>query len=106
VAEVSDYIELMEYTKNPNYGKLKCFHCLLSPDGDDPIFVGINRLVAERLGPNPPEYPCRVVNRFQCPYDKNNDQGKQFDVDDLFRLHKMAFAVASERASHFATSRP
>jgi hypothetical protein len=35
----SDYQELMEFTKNPNYGKLKCFYCLLSPDGDDPIFI-------------------------------------------------------------------
>jgi hypothetical protein len=25
----------VEHTKKPNYGKLKCFHCLLSPD-DDP----------------------------------------------------------------------
>jgi hypothetical protein len=31
----SAYLELMEYTKNPNYGKLKRFHCLLSPDRDD-----------------------------------------------------------------------
>lgn len=31
----SDYQELMEYTKNTNYGRLKCFHCLLSPNGDD-----------------------------------------------------------------------
>src|SRR5688572_14138288 len=65
----SDYLELMEYTKNLNYGKLKCFHCLLSPDGDDPIFIGINRLVARGLNnwereKAPPEYPCPVVNRF------------------------------------------
>jgi hypothetical protein len=45
----SDYLELMENTKNPNYGKLKCFHCLLSPAGDDPIFIGINRLVSKGL---------------------------------------------------------
>lgn len=42
----SDFLELMEYTKNPNYGNLKCFHCLLSPTGDDPIFIGINRFVS------------------------------------------------------------
>jgi hypothetical protein len=45
----SDYHELMEYTKNPNYGRMKCFHCLLSLDDDDPIFIGINRLVAKSL---------------------------------------------------------
>ena len=40
----------MEFRRNPSYGKAKCFHCLLSPDGDDPIFIGINRLVAKGLG--------------------------------------------------------
>jgi hypothetical protein len=44
-----DYRESMEHTKNPNYGRLKCYHCFLSPDGNDPIFIGINRLVAKGL---------------------------------------------------------
>ncbi|MGC2598426.1 MAG: hypothetical protein WA395_09880 [Nitrososphaeraceae archaeon] len=49
-------------------------HCLLSPDRDDPIFIGINRLVAKGLQNNENqsipiriEYPCPVVNRFECP---------------------------------------
>lgn len=43
----SDYLDLMEYKRNPNYGKSKCFYCLPSPVRDDPIFIGINRLVAK-----------------------------------------------------------
>lgn len=31
----SDYLGLMEYKRNPNYGRTKCFHCLLSPDRDE-----------------------------------------------------------------------
>jgi hypothetical protein len=96
----SDYQDLMEYAKNPNYGRLECFQCLLSPDGDDPIFIGINRLVAKGLNNgtlqgNGIRYPCQVVNRFQCPFERNAASSKDmlFDVDDLFRLHKMAFAV-------------
>jgi hypothetical protein len=100
----SDYLELMEYTKNPKYGKLKCFHCLLSPDGDDLIFIGINRLVSKGLidgEQDAPQYPCQVVNKFQCPYERtdikgNDDLGamnSNFGVEDLFRLHEMAFAV-------------
>ena len=96
----SDYQELMEYTKNPNYGRLKCFHCLLSPDGNDPIFIGINRLVTKGLDDGTLQrdriqYPCQVVNRFQCPFEGNTASEKDmpFDVDDLFRLHKMAFTV-------------
>jgi hypothetical protein len=95
----SDYLELMEYTKNSNYGKMKCFHCLLSPAGDDPIFVGINRLVAKGLvngNQGPPRYPCEVVDRFQCPYERTNVKratDSAFEVEDLFKLEKMAFAV-------------
>jgi hypothetical protein len=37
----SDYLELMNYTRNENYGRAKCFDCLLEPRGDDPIFIGI-----------------------------------------------------------------
>ena len=95
----SDYQELMEYTKNPNYGRLKCFHCLLTPDGNDPIFIGINRLVAKGLNNGTLQgdgiqYPCQVVNRFQCPFERNaSGKDTPFNVDELFRLHKMAFAV-------------
>jgi hypothetical protein len=94
----SDYLELMEYTKNPNYGRLKFFHCLLSPAGDDPIFIGINRLISKGLTNGEQQrdliqYPCQVVNRFQCPYERTNVKGdddlgamnSNFDVEDLFK---------------------
>ena len=102
----SNFTELMEYTRNPNYGKLKCFRCLLSPAGDDPIFIGINRLVAKGLTNGEQqngliEYPCCIVNRFRCPYERSNirvdedvgDANSNFDVDDLYRLQRMAFTV-------------
>ena len=31
----SDYIELMEYRRNPRVGRTKFFHCLLSPSRED-----------------------------------------------------------------------
>ena len=87
----------MEYRRNPNYGRAKCFHCLLSPDGDDPIFIGINRLVTKGLEKdnkdNPVQYPCSVVNRFECPYEKGKESDARFGVDDLYDLANMAFAV-------------
>ena len=87
----SNYLELLNYTKNENYGRAKCFDCLLEPGGDDPIFIGINRLVSKGLGV---QYPCQVVNKFQCPYERGT-KGKNtgFDVDDLFLLRELAFAV-------------
>jgi hypothetical protein len=70
----------------------------LSPAGDDPIFIGINRLVAKGLtngNNNPPQYPCEVVDRFQCPYEgtANRAVNSAFEVEDLFNLERMAFAV-------------
>jgi hypothetical protein len=105
----SDYLELMEYTKNANYGKKKCFDCLLSPDWEEAaIFIGINRLAAKGLvlvgeeeendgksnNNNFIQYPCSIVNRFECPYEKDKvSKNANFDVEDLFELEKMAFAV-------------
>ena len=88
----------MEYRRNPNYGRTKCFHCLLSPDGDDPIFIGINRLVTKGLEENknnPIQYPCPIANRFECPYnyEKGRESDARFNVEDLFELASMAFAV-------------
>jgi hypothetical protein len=113
----SDYIELMEYRKNAAYGKTKCRGCLLSPDREDAaIFIGINKVIAMALEreekkidssntTNSIIYPCKILNRFQCPYDKNDDnngiKAKQneekdevkTDVDILFDLSKIAFQV-------------
>lgn len=77
---------------------------MLSPDGDDPIFIGINRLVAKGLGNGKQDriqYRCLVVNRFQCPYERTNIKedykieaiNSHFNVEDLFRLQRMAFVV-------------
>jgi hypothetical protein len=73
---------------------------LLSPERDDPIFIGINRLVAkglqkdERQG-DPIEYPCPIVNRFECPYDceKVKLSYTNFKAEDLYELASMAFVV-------------
>lgn len=37
----SCYQEFMEFTKNPNHDRCKCFTCLLSPDGDGPVSTRI-----------------------------------------------------------------
>jgi len=96
----SDCLDLMEHKRNPNYGKSKCFHCLLSPDKDDPIFIGINKLVAKGLEDNKADkknnsiqYSCKVENRFECPYEKGKGSDARLNVEDLLELASMAFAV-------------
>ena len=94
----SDYLDLMEYRRNPNYGRTRCFHCLLSPERDDPLFIGINRLVAKGLEDdkndnNNHTISCYVVNIFECPYEKGKESDARFNVENLFDLAKIAFAV-------------
>ena len=41
----------------------------------------------------PIPYPCHVVNRFECPYEKGKVSNRKFDLEDLFELANVAFAV-------------
>jgi hypothetical protein len=68
----SNFISLMEYSKNPEYGKWKCFRCLLSTDREEAgIFIGINKAISRALDTTNDDsvYPSKVLNRFACPYD-------------------------------------
>src|SRR6266487_1796179 len=96
----SEYLELMTHRKNPIFGKEKCFGCLLSTHKEESaIFIGINKLIAKGLeeeeeGGTFPLYPCKIQNRFECPYEKGKKTPNQkFDVDDLFALDEIAFLV-------------
>jgi hypothetical protein len=102
----SDFTNLMQYSKNTEYGKTECFRCLLSPDREEAaIFIGINKVISRTLDTDGESvYPCKVLNRFVCPYDKksvaegeditkDNNQNKKIDVDHLFYLSELAFAV-------------
>jgi hypothetical protein len=106
----SDYVGLMEHRRNPGYGKTKCARCLLSPDREEAaIFIGINKVISRNLDTTggTSVYPCKVPNRFPCPYDKkivakeeedisgknSQNQDKEPDVDYLFYLLELAFAV-------------
>ena len=92
----SEYLELMTHRKNPIFGKEKCFGCLLSTHKEESaIFIGINKLIAKGLEQdNHPLYPCKVQNRFDCPYGKGKKiPNAKFDVDDLFALDEIAFLV-------------
>jgi hypothetical protein len=97
----SDFVRLIEYSKNTEYGKTKCFRCLLSPDREEAaIFIGMNKVMTRALDNGGiPIYPRKVLNRFVCPYDKKSNNytldgnSKKPDVDYLFHLSEIAFAV-------------
>jgi hypothetical protein len=101
-----DFIKLLEYRKSPEYGKWKCCRCLLSPDREEAaIFIGMNKVISRALDSDRESvYPCKVLNRFVCPYDKkivvegedmakDNNRIEKPNVDYLFYLSELAFAV-------------
>jgi hypothetical protein len=115
----SDYIELMEFRRNPRIGRTKCFRCLLSPSREEAaIFLGINKVIAmaidkdENIDNNTSSiYPCKVLNRFECPYEKKNcrkenqKEDSTSDVDILFNLSEIAFQVELAFATAYSMSK-
>jgi hypothetical protein len=130
------YLELMQFRNNSKCGRSLCFNCLLCPDKEERVnVVGISRLIARAVEVNNEKkeedekeqgrnydsdtvtnteslYPCSVLNRLKCPYDKkemqkksrhkqqvrNQGQGEEeeddsnsFDVDYLFSLSTCSF---------------
>jgi hypothetical protein len=91
------YIELMQHKKDPGYGSTKCHECLLCPQRDKfVLYIGIHKVIARGLEPKkkegeeyPPIYPCPVVNRYECPYER---EGRP-NVNDLFEIQEIAHAV-------------
>jgi len=84
----SDYLELMEHRRDPEYGSTKCYECLLCPHRDESaLLIGIHKVIARGLEQEKGEdatsiYPCPVINRFECPYEKE----KELNVNNLFAL--------------------
>jgi hypothetical protein len=102
----SEYERLMEHRRNPVYGRVKCFRCLLSPDREQAaIFLGITKVIAKAVerqqNVSHSIYPCPVLNIFECPYvrkkDKEvcekQDETVNLDVNGLFELSDIAFQL-------------
>jgi hypothetical protein len=104
----SDFIKLMEYSRNAEYGKSKCFRCLISTDREEAgIFIRINKVISKALDTTTDGtsvYPCGILNRFACPYEKkivaeeedvarDKNQTEKPNVDYLFYLSELAFEV-------------
>lgn len=121
----NQYLELMQFRNNSKCGRSMCFDCLLCPDKEKGRnLVGICRLVARAIEVNKEEdnfdtptatqslYPCSVLNRFKCPYDRkdemkrkkpkhrqqernDDEESNSYDVDYLFFLSDYSFRVES-----------
>lgn len=113
---INRYFELMQFRNNSKFGRTKCSTCLLCPDREkDGNYVGLRRLVARTIEVRKEEkegydnlhtpttkqslYPCPVLNRFRCPYDREemkkkpthqqqvtNEDSNTYDIDYLFML--------------------
>ena len=77
----------------------KCYECLLCPHRDESaLLIGIHKVIARGLEPEKKEgedvtpiYPCPVINRFECPYEKGKE--KELNINDLFAIEVIACAV-------------
>jgi hypothetical protein len=111
----NDYYELLEFRKNPTLGRRKCSGCILSTHLDDPLFVGIGKVIARIVSNNCKNnnlkyisnvdnylvsYPCRVMNFFQCPFEGNNNQ-YSYTKENLFTLQRVAFAIEQAITTFF-----
>lgn len=131
----NQYLELMQFRNDLKCSRLLCFGCLLCPDKEKSAkLVGISRLIAKAVEVDrgeeddnsnsttttttttPSLYPCPVLNRFKCPYDrkemkekpkyqqhlvrneeevKEEEDSNSYDVDYLFLLSDYSFTVES-----------
>jgi hypothetical protein len=125
----NQYLELMYFRKNLKCSRLLCYSCLLCPDREKSgRYVGISRLVARAIEVNNEQeydnnsdsetstitsslYPCSVLNRFKCPYDRREmnkkpkhqkqprneeveeEDSNSIDVDYLFLLSAYSYRV-------------
>ncbi len=118
-----DYYELLEYRKNPMFGKMKCSKCLLSGPNDDPIFISIEkvfaRIVSNQCNNNTHShqsitYHCNIMNIFSCPFEgkeepnNNNCNDEKIEEpkypykrEDLFTLHQISFAIEQAITTFF-----
>jgi hypothetical protein len=123
---INRYLELMQFRNNSKFGRRKCSTCLLCPDKEkDGNYVGLRRLVARTIEVSNEEkeeddnfdttptttqslYPCPVLNRFKCPYDRKEvkkkpthqqegtkEDSNSYDVDYLFMLGAYCSRVES-----------
>ncbi|HET9807292.1 MAG TPA: hypothetical protein VFP49_10315 [Nitrososphaeraceae archaeon] len=105
-----EYYELLEFRKNPTLGRNKCSGCIFSTDLDDPLFVGIGKVVARIVSNHCNNnnnnstisnvnndflisYPCKVMNFFQCPFESTNNNQYPYTKEKLFVLQIVAFAI-------------
>jgi hypothetical protein len=114
----SDYFELLEYRKNPTWGRMKCRKCLLSGSLDDPIFIGIEKVFARLVSNqcnnsknNPHDqitYHCNIRNIFSCLFESKESYNEKeeesiypYTREDLFALHQLSFAIEQTLTTFF-----
>ena len=123
----TEYYELLEFRKNPTLGRRKCSSCIFSGHLDDPLFVGIEQVIARIVSNqgntinntttttattntnNKKEnldlvtYPCNVMNFYKCPFDNNFQNSYTKEV--LFTLQRIAFTIELAISTFFGITK-
>jgi hypothetical protein len=113
----TDYYELLEYRKNPTWGRMKCRNCLLSGSLDDPLFIGIEkvfaRIVMKHCNNNAATnhsneiitYHCNVMNIFSCPFESTEESMYPYKREVLFALHEISFGIEQAITKFFGITK-
>jgi len=82
-----DYVDFLEEKKFPDYGRSKCWGCILNPDyrfGNHSLREILLKGVKDNK--NPVKSPCQVVNIFQCPYEQGEKSSLLFALNDIWKI--------------------
>ena len=84
----SEFCELMESVKDPAFGKLKCKLCILNPGASSKTTNIRDAIIATNQNPDvtPLEFPCKIVNRFECPYKDDMDKSRIFFLGSIWNI--------------------
>jgi hypothetical protein len=110
----TEYYELLEFRKNPTLGRRKCSSCIFSGHLDDPLFVGIEKVIARIVSNQCNDnnavnnrydgiitYHCNVMNIFSCPFESTEESKYPYKREDLFTLHRISFAIEQAISTFF-----
>jgi len=94
-----DYIEYLEYKKNPALGKYKCEKCILNSFSKTKT-TSIRDLLVKHFVNKKISFPCKTVNIFECPYEQGNKDYSLLFLGRIWKILDDALNFAYHRTTY------
>jgi hypothetical protein len=93
------YCEFLEEKKNPSYGNALCAECILNPSSSNGT-KNMRNLILKTIGLDT-EFPCKIVNIFNCPQNQRKEGYRLFTYERLLNvIHDALSDAKSETRFH------